>query len=334
MSICEHGVESDEQACPNCATEQTVLSVQHAANSDASSTIDESVEDGAQLDTQSPVPHRRRGLLVGVAVLVVALVVGMLAVVATGGNSDASAAVIKAATISGNAKTADVTYIMSMKISAKGQTATIMNVNGSGSMDVPNHAVDLTMQMNSSMGAGTGASASIHEILYQGSIFMQGGPLSSSLPSGKSWLGIKTPSVASASTTGGLQDPGSTFQSLEASGATVSDQGTVSVNGAPCESYSVAVTKQTVLARAAKVHLSPEELKAISSLFSTSNTLTYLVAIGKTDGYIHQIVLGMPMAILGSHLTMSITMNFSNFGSAVSITPPPADQVYFITNPN
>lgn len=247
-------------------------------------------------------------------------------------------AVATAYTTTLGAKTAKVTLSESVQSSSTAGSNESVNVNGTGFVDFANRSFEL--QVNAPSG-GT------EEILETGGIaYIQVPPAArSQVPGNKPWISIDLNKVAenklgkSYAQVASLDSdsPDGLLANLDAVSDQIQTVGPSTVNGVPTTEYRATVDLNKEAARVG----AKDGSKAASSITREEQVLgTHTLPVtvwvdGK--GMVNQIKTQVPVpaastgAPAGSG-TATVTVTFSDFGTSVPVSPPPASQVADVTN--
>jgi LppX/LprAFG-like lipoprotein len=235
----------------------------------------------------------------------VVLAAAPLLLAACGGGSSSSqvnltptAYVLQAAKKSAQATSEHVEMAASM--TALGQSVTM---TGDGDFDSVKHVGSMTVH------AGLqGIDMQIDEVQDGTTIYMKSPLLQAALPQGKTWVKIDLEQVGKSK---GFdfsqlmgQDPSQSFSQLEATGQ-VTKVGDETIDGAETTHY--------------RGHIDTAKLPpAFAKLAAKYGA--YDVWIGKDDGYVHRMQTSYSVA----KQSVSMTMNFSDFGKDVTVDVPAA----------
>jgi hypothetical protein len=168
----------------------------------------------------------------------------------------------------------------------------------------------------------------LSELIVGGHLYLapsQNGQSVSSLLPGKEW--IANPGNLTSQLTGeaGSENPADMLGALEAKGNTVIDLGPSVVDGMATEAYSVTSNPAQALARLNQEHMPASVAKGAKALISAGPVKTK-VWVNQPSHVIRQLAVGVPVpGTTGA--TVTVTMDFSDFGAPVSISPPPASTV-------
>jgi hypothetical protein len=276
--------------------------------------------------TQSPRSgHTKRTALLVVGLVAVAmLLAGVITVVGTGGGGPASAnaSVVNAVTSALGDKTAALT--LSGSVDADGTT---VPVTGNGVTDFTRNSMELNMHLG---GAAVGNMSEKAE--YEGDVmYINMGDLIGQVMPGKSWLSLDLSQAVKSDTKslglGGnslTSDPVEALRLLTQAGNIATDLGPSTINGTPVEGYSIKMDPNALRGELDTPGL-PSWMRQAASLV-TNPHLAYEVYI-TNGGQLDRMSTTMSLTADSQHINETIAMDFSNYGQAVTITVPPADQV-------
>ncbi len=263
--------------------------------------------------------HRRLAALgIGAAALV--LVGGGLAtalILGQSGNASAEEAVATAAAQTLNAQSADVSLSMDMSFMSVHETIT-----GTGAFDYPHHMGTMTMMLP------IGGTQHTEQAIYDGTtIYVNVGDLSAGLPSGKEWISENISQIESAA--GGVGggatsfgDPAAMLQRLQSVGGTVTSLGPTTYAGTPVTEYAATLPASVLDGEIGQLPASIQ--KDMSGVHIPDITMDAYIT---SDNLLKAIHMPMSFSDAGQSVSMDMTMSFSNYGTPVTVTPPPADQV-------
>jgi hypothetical protein len=246
-------------------------------------------------DASTPARSRRRALK-ALSVVLGAAVVATGSFVPLGRHSDADAAVVAAVNSSLSDRSADVA------ISGSGSAVgNAFSLQGTGAIDFTQNAMQVSLDV-------TDGTKQVHEqAVYQNDVvYVKVGNAIGQIVPGKSWVSLtqsQLSSVAGVSSFGSNDtvgsDPAAALQSLRQSGNGGTDLGSSVVDGAHVEGYAVQVTNPH---------------------------LVYKVYVDSA-GQLVQLTTDLNETLAGQDPSETTTMDFSNYGTPVSVTPPPTSEV-------
>jgi hypothetical protein len=274
--------------------------------------------EGAQTATGQRNGHRRRAALAlcAAALVLVAGGIGATLTLGQSNNASASEAVAQAATQTINAQSADMS--MSMNLSLLGQQESF---SGSGAFDFAHHTGSMTISYPVQ---GTPIT---EQAIYDGStVYVNLGSMFGGLTQGKQWVSADLSQFQSAgSAASGLNafgDPAAMLQQLQSIGGTVTSRGPATYDGTSVTHYAVSIPPSALLKQMGP--LSSSVQKGLSAVnLPTINADVYITG----DGLLKAMHMPMSFSAAGQSVSMDLTMSFSNYGTPVSVTPPPASEV-------
>ena len=287
--------------------------------------------------------HRRRIVVSSIAgVLVLGALAGVGAFVAgRHDNAAASEAVTTAASKTLAAQSADMA--MTLHIAGLGHDESI---TGSGAFDFANQSGTFSINLPDS--AGTPMT---EQVIYDGkTVYVNVGNLAGSLgglatglTQGKQWVSVDTSQSGSGhagALGGGLAtfgNPAAMLQQLQAEGGKVTSLGPTTYDGTAVTEYSVALPPSDIEKGLGELPSSvpssgrsgassvPSSVRhALSSVTPSSLEAKVYIANGNL---LKAIDLPISFSVMGKTMSEDMTMVFSNFGTPVSVTPPPANEV-------
>jgi hypothetical protein len=293
---------------------------------------------GDPIAPRSNRPGLRRVIpLATVAVMsLVAVGAGALAVGA-GRPESAEAAVASAAANALNDKTADFTLSGSAGISS-----VTLPITGSGAVDFTQNA----LQMQIGLPVPGGSQSLTEKIIELNKvIYVNVSGVGQLLP-GKSWISIdasqlsggnpatKQPELGLGLGGGALPNrPADVLKLLSQGGNQATDLGPSTVNGQSVEGYSVTLDRAALQKAIADTKLPSSISSALpslhlgSSLIGGASHLGYQVFIAKATGQLARVTTKIGLSIIGQTISDDTTMDFTNLGSPVDITAPPASEI-------
>lgn len=261
-----------------------------------------------------------RGRLAGVfAAVVVAATLGVVLAGRGAGSPVAAAAT----------KTSETSAHLAFTLTVDGpKLAHAIQVSGSGGLDGP--SADVTIQDS---GAPAGFPTSIHAIaLQQGGdelAFVRVTPAPSFF-AGKDWVEVDLSKLASAhgldlgslGASGSAETPAQVLDLLRSAGATVTDLGPDTIDGAATTHYRVLVDAAEI----AKVAGLPSSIAGNLGRHGTT-TVPVGVWIGSADGLVRQVAVDLHHG--AGHASFTATL--SDYGTSVSVSAPPSSDVFDVT---
>jgi hypothetical protein len=263
---------------------------------------------------------RRRGAFAVVAAVGVAVVMAGAGFYEFGYHSEAAAteAVTTAATQSLNAKSADMSFTMTF--SGLGLDE---QITGQGAFDYANQVGQITVNIP------TGGQQQSEQVIEDGgTVYVNVGGLIGQVAPGKSWVSA-SPGQLSSGGSGGLgggfsgwDDPEGMLQQLQQAGAAVTSDGPTTFDGTAVTAYSVTLPSSAIQKYLGSL---PSSLQQATSGLSLPN-LTEKVYI-ESGNLLRGVELPFTFGIMGKNFTMDMQEEFSNYGTPVTVTPPPASEV-------
>jgi len=270
---------------------------------------------------------RRRGLLAVALSLaaVIALVVGLVGTTgnpgtpassATSATGGSGAVVLTSARSTLAAKTADLHLSMVMRVPGAGQ----VTGTGDGVVDFGTDSGQVTFRYT---GLPQESGSQLMEVFVGPTLYLSTPGISQVVP-GKSW--ISEPVSSSSSMTPGSSNPAAMFQLLTKQGDTVTALGPSTIDGEPVHGYHVSINEATIERELADSDLPSSVVQQAESMFGSAG-IEMSVFVGDDTHLLRRITFSMHLTIRSISLSADATEDISNYGTAVSITTPPADQV-------
>jgi outer membrane lipoprotein-sorting protein len=258
--------------------------------------------------------HRRRAAF-GVAAAALVLVAGGIsAVLVLGGSGNASAeeALANAATQT-NAQSADMSMSIDMTVLGMHE-----NVSANGAFDFAHKLGTMTMTI-----PVNGTKYSEQEILDGSTVYVNVGGLSNGLAPAKPWVSVDASQLGNSSGAFNTLDPTSMLQQLQKSGGTVTSLGPTNYDGTSVTEYTATLPASAMMGEIGKLPASMQQGMSGMNLpdmhmniYVTQDNLLKALSVPSYS-----------VSYAGQTLSMAMSMVLSNFGTAVDVTPPPADQV-------
>jgi hypothetical protein len=261
-------------------------------------------------------------MLVGAGVslaAVIALVVGLVGTAgnpATSATGSSGAVVLTSARSTLAAKTADLHLSLVMQVPGAGQ----VTGTGDGVVDFGADSGQVTVRYT---GLPQEAGSQLMEVFVGPTLYLSIPGISDVVP-GKSW--ISEPVSSSSSMTPGSSNPAAMFQLLTEQGDTVSALGPSTIDGEAVHGYQVSINEATIEQELAHSGLPPAEVQQAKSMFGSAG-LEMSAFIGDGDHLLRRITFSMHLTVRSLSFSAEATEDISNYGTPVSITTPPADQV-------
>ncbi len=231
---------------------------------------------------------------------------------------DTGTALTSAVATTEQSKTADVA--LSMSLAAGGPSVTIA---GNGDSDLAGNATNLTLAFSAA-----GQPLTERAVIDGTTAYYNIGPLVGGVVPGKSWVSMdvgKSSSSSSSFGTGGIfTDPSTLIAVIGAPGTALHALGPAVVNGSRVQQYSVNLGPAGIKKAIASDTL-PGNLRAEMSAVHYSR-LAYVVGINGTN-HVAQIRTTGAYSAGGVHFTVTGTMDMSDFGTPVTVAPPPPSAV-------
>jgi len=195
-------------------------------------------------------------------------------------------------------------------------------ITGTGAFDYPDRTGTMTMTIP------VGGVQHTEQAIYDGTtVYVNVGDLSSGLASGKQWISedfSKLQSVAGGldGGAGSFGDPAAMLQRLQSIGGTVSSLGPTTYDGTQVTEYAGTLPASVLEGEIGQ--LSGSLQKDMSGVKFPNITMDVYIT---HDNLLKAIHMPMSLSVSGQTVSMDMTMSFSNYGTPVSVTPPPASEV-------
>ncbi len=278
------------------------------------------------IDVRSP--HRGPRTWMNVAALVaLVLVVGVATFAFVGANPNADASMALALSSTLNNQSADVSVT-----GAVGVGTAQVALSGTGAVDFAHNAAQLSLATTIH-----GHSVTENEIALGNTVYLDLGSLVNEVVPTKSWVSVglgqlnQGGSASPLGIGGGLStnNPSAILKVLGQHGNSVTALGQSSINGTTVQGYAVTVNQAAVRSELALAHLPAWMQQSVA--VSGNLDISYKVFVA-TTGLLDRLVIDLSVPVDGQALTGTISMDFSNFGTPVSVTaPPPADVTSYQT---
>jgi hypothetical protein len=197
-----------------------------------------------------------------------------------------------------------------------------VGLTGSGAVDLTNNAMQLTLNIHglrSVMGLN-----SVSVISVDGTTYVSI-PLISKILPGKTW--ISEPYTSSSATGTQITNASDMLRVLSAKGAVVTKTGSTTIGTTPVTAYDVTIPASVLRSRLSSVGISPSDAAAVQKIFHHAG-LTFHVYVDLANRIRR---LSLSIAVPASSSTPAnheaVVIDFTNYGTPVSITAPPASQV-------
>ena len=172
--------------------------------------------------------------------------------------------------------------------------------------------------------------------LGDGNYYMSGVPGLSTLSHGKHWLSFNLAQAQQAEGLGGLQNPTSSnpaefLKYLRTVGSDVTPVGTTTIDGQPTTEYRAMIDfdHYTRLVPAAQRSAARQTIAALEKAIGR-HSLPVTVWVG-ADHEVRRMHLQIPECVDGQHLSMSMTIDLSDYGNVPAVSVPSASDAYDIT---
>src|SRR5579884_193431 len=259
-------------------------------------------------------------------IFLAAAVVAFLAAGCGSGGALSLDPVASAATKTEQAGTYAFDLTLNMQVAGKP-----LSLTGSGTADDRANTMRMTMNLQSllpSLFAQNGSTADLvlaNDVMYVRITFLSG-----KLPSGKTWMKLELSSLAQAS--GGIgslgqTDPQQYLQQLLAS-STTQKVGTDTIQGEQMTHYTTTVDPAAKLGSVPAAQRA-EVRQALTRLGMRSLPVDVWV---DSRGLLRRLTVSVDVGKAPQGASMTMTLDFRDFGTPVDITAPPADQVFDATS--
>jgi Protein of unknown function (DUF2510) len=270
---------------------------------------------GFDRETGNPSIPIKTGAIV-CAVGMAAVVVAAVVTIGLGNGASAEASVTDAANTTLAGKTAHVS--VRVTTSVRGESVTL---SGTGSVNFADNSMQLEMPFESN-----GEQATLQEV-FMGDILYESVPGISQVEPGKSWISVNFASLAKSSGDSSndlLGNPSVMLRLLRHGGNKVSPLVPSVIDGVACQGYSVTIDKARIRSEIANAQLPGWLRQALSNTgLVSANVKIYIDG----QGLLRRQTTVTEMALGGSAVAASGTVDFSNYGLPVSVSTPPIDQV-------
>ncbi len=269
--------------------------------------------------TPALAPKRRAIVFGGIATAVLVVgAVGAYLVLGDHSSAAASEAIAKAVTQSLNEQTADMS--LDVQISAAGMSE---HVTGNGAFDFTTHTGTITVNVPA------GNEQISEQVIEDGSTVYVSMPsqFGQLLPA-KSWVSVDAGTFASGNDDGlgsgfnGIEDPAALLHQLQSQGDPVDSLGQTTYDGASVSGYSVTIPLSQLEKDLGQLPAADRQL-ASGLLPSSITEKVYIDA----NGLLRGIVVPISFSLAGHALSETVQMSYSNYGTPVSVTAPPANEV-------
>jgi hypothetical protein len=250
---------------------------------------------------------------------------GLLVGLATYGTSQVTDPVAAAATRTGNAGGAK----LAISVAVSDPSGGTVTLTGQGVVD--QSAGDVTMELSSLAG-----SVELRYLQENGDpvVYANLPMLATMLPGAKPWLRLDLEQAGKSlgldlnQLIAGLgQNPIQLLDLLRATGP-VNEVGAETIDGVSTTHYTAAVDlqKAALLAGPAAESLANELTAA-----GAPSQVPVDVWIGVGDGFVHKLTVNEQLRTAAGEAAVAVTLGISDYGTAVDVVAPPADQVFDVT---
>jgi hypothetical protein len=272
----------------------------------------------------------RAGLFVAAALVVAVAVLAAVKLVHDSGStanpSQATPTTSPAAFVTRSAqqtlaqRTVDTSLSGTMQIAGES-----IAIKGTGQTNFSTDAMSFDVHANAPGGAVEETAILVNGNLYYA--LSLNGTNMAQLTGGRKWIQMPVQQSAAANLAG--SDPVTSLSTLEQQGSTVRVLGTQVIDGVTCTGYAVTPSTQAMVAGATKLGLSPattsQELQQIKGMSPPTVTLWI-----DAQGIVQQMNINLQVNVEGTGDSATMTMNFSHFGTPVTITAPaPSETISF-----
>jgi hypothetical protein len=200
-------------------------------------------------------------------------------------------------------------------------------ISGSGAFDFIHNEGSSVLNLTAA-----GQTIRAKTITSHQSVYLNLGPLISKILPGKSWIAMDASQFsAQGSASSGLGsggpgtgNPGAIFNILGNGANAVTPLGPSTIKGVPVQGYLVVVSPTTIKAEMSNPRLPAFERQAARSVSDAK--LGYKVFVG-ASGLVNRLTTGLTENAGGGLFEEFVSMDFSNFGTPVTVTLPPTSQV-------
>jgi hypothetical protein len=267
---------------------------------------------------------KKRRMLTIASALALVLVVSLIVIGVSGpGANDAAAQVELGARTTLAAHSAALN--ISGSLTVNGQS---MPVTGSGYADLSTGLVDATLSFSAN-----GTSLSETELADGTNLYMQivgnGKNEVSQLLPGKTWVELPVRSASSSGVGTGATNIMSQLQVLTQQGNTVTSLGASTINDVAVTGYQVTFSPTAIAAAMKRVErqsgASSQMVKTIMQVFEKDPPVVKLWL--DANHLLRREEASISISAAGSSASVDVTMDFTNYGTPISVTIPPASQV-------
>jgi hypothetical protein len=203
----------------------------------------------------------------------------------------------------------------------------VVPVTGSGTFDFIHNQGTMVLDLSLA-----GQTLREKAITSHQSVYLNVGPLVSKVLPGKSWVVMHAAqySAQGRASSGlapggpGAGNPGALLNILGNGANAVTALGPSTIKGVAVQGYLVVVNPAVIKAEMANPRLPAWERQTARSISDTKVGYKVFVA---ASGRVYRLTTGVTEQAAGGRIEEFISMDFSNFGTAVAVTVPPANQV-------
>lgn len=266
----------------------------------------------------APARRPRKRLVTSMVALIVLAIAGSVIAVMSGGKS-AEAAVIDSVNSTMADRTAHITMNMSVHTPAGTVTGT-----GTGGIDFSGNAMQMQIT------AGTADQQVTVQAVYLGGLIYENVPGIDQVVPGKSWVSIDLSSLGastgqSTASLGTTDNPAAMLRLLTQQGNTVVPLGSSSIDGTSVQGYSVTLNSAAIKNQIANAKL-PSWMTAALSHVDIGDTTVDVYVDG--SGLLRRTTISLTETVGSSgKTTVDESLDFSDYGSPVTVSAPPSDQV-------
>lgn len=263
--------------------------------------------------------NRKRGVMIGVASVVVLTLVAGVLLATHGSGGDADAAIVRAVTSAIGDKTAHVEASSSVTVAG-----TSVAFTGSGAVDFTDNALQMTLDSN------IGGQQLNIQAIYLGGVIYEGLPQIAELAPGKSWVSLDVSSLEQAagqSAASGLGgNPLAMLHALALQGNQVADLGPATIDGESVQGYSVTLNHAVLGSEMANADL-PDWMKQAVSQVQVNGGGEKVYITNSGDLVRQSMQMTEKVGSAGEVVSLNQSLDYSDYGAPVAISAPPADQV-------
>jgi hypothetical protein len=252
--------------------------------------------------------------------------------------------IARAAEISSQQPGAKIAMTMQLSSPELPGASSSYTITANGWFDEKAHNGEMTMNLSQLPGMSTlaGGEGQVQLVFLYPTVYMHMPALAGKLPEGKTWMkldiakamqaaGVNTSSLSSLDES----DPTQFLDYLRSSSGGVIELGTETLYGVATTHYQATLQLTRILE-----HLPAEEQATVKSALERSGTTAAGIPVNvwiDAQGRVRRIQLsmsslGVPTGAPSTGASMSITIDFTSYGPAPAITPPPANEVFDASN--